>query len=102
MTGDVVGLEHVTSPNVMRQEYVHSAGCHKIPSLHLFVNTEALEHQYLEPVVDNVRRATYIFDVLTLDMLWMKRPGWSDCLLCQLYQTILVECTTKLPPRNTI
>ena len=37
-------------------------------ALRLFVNTEALEHQYLEPVVDNVRCATYIFDVLTLDM----------------------------------
>jgi hypothetical protein len=34
----------------------------------LFVDTDALEHHYLAPVVSNVRYTLYIFDVLTLDM----------------------------------
>ena len=36
--------------------------------LRLFVDTDALENQYLAPVVSNARYAQYTFDVLTLDM----------------------------------
>ena len=57
-------------------------------------------------MVSNVRYAPYIFDGHAVNEardgpLRYRADVSQIVLLCHLCQTILVECTTRLPPKNT-
>jgi hypothetical protein len=66
------------------------------------------KNQYLAPVVSNARYAQYTFDVLTLGHAVLNEardgPLRYRPMLVRYYvisvRQILVECTTRLPPKK--
>jgi hypothetical protein len=61
-------MQYAKIPPTPLQDFSHERFLFPLLDLRLFVDTDALENQYLAPVVSNARYAQYTFDVLTLDM----------------------------------